>query len=205
MGRFNGWPEQAFDILLQLEGDPTREERELLRKERERLVRQPMIALLQDIADADPAYDEFFVWGFGKMVWPWQRQAGVIRVAGAHEHGVTFDLDGLWVTGNWANRKLPEFRAAVAADKTGKELERILKALRAKGYELSADIMQRTPRGFSSDHARDELLRHRSLSATKPLGCDDWLHTKEAVDHVLGGLAELRPLMRWLAAHVPSD
>lgn len=205
MGRFQGWPEQAFDILLQLDGDPTRAEREPLRKDRERLVRQPMIALLQDIADVDPAYDEFFVWGFATMLWPWQRQVGVIRVAGSHEHSVQFDLDGIAIAGYWANRRLAEFRTAVVDDKSGKELERILDALQAKGFELRADIMKRSPRGFPADHERADLLRHRSLVAFKPLGCEDWLHTPQAVDYVLAGLAELRPLMRWLATHVPSS
>lgn len=61
MGRFEGWPEQAFDVLLRLEGEPTTEQRRALREEREQLVRQPMIALMQEIADLDPAYGGFFV------------------------------------------------------------------------------------------------------------------------------------------------
>jgi hypothetical protein len=50
--RFRGWPEQAYAVLLQLSGEPARETRERVRHDREARVRQPMIDLLSDLADA---------------------------------------------------------------------------------------------------------------------------------------------------------
>src|SRR5580698_2922821 len=38
--QFHGWPEQAYDVLLELDGDPARETRERVRRERETLVRK---------------------------------------------------------------------------------------------------------------------------------------------------------------------
>lgn len=40
------------------------------------------------------------------------------------------------------------------------------------------------------------------MIAARPLGCDAWLHTPEAVDVVLAALGELKDLMSWLARHV---
>jgi hypothetical protein len=65
-GRFTGWQEQAFDVLLELDGDPSVEVRDGLRRDRERMIRQPMIALLQDVADAAAAYEDFSVWSFAR-------------------------------------------------------------------------------------------------------------------------------------------
>ena len=48
--RIHGWPEQGYAVLLQLSGEPSRETRERLRRDRERHVRQPMIDLLNDLA-----------------------------------------------------------------------------------------------------------------------------------------------------------
>lgn len=204
-GRFTGWSEQAFDVLLRLDGDPPVALRESLRKEREQLVRQPMIALLQDVADADVTYDDFSVWGFRIMLWPWQRQCGIVRIERNIELSVTFDLDGLHVNGGgwYFGAEREAFRAAVADDSSGPALVRIVEALRTRGYDIAGDVMKRVPRGYPADHPRAELLRHRSLSAGRPLGCDGWLHTPEAVDRVLAAFEELRPMMSWLAEHAP--
>jgi hypothetical protein len=46
------------------------------------------------------------------------------------------------------------------------------------------------------------LLRHKSVIATQPLGCEDWIDTAEAADRVLAAFSQLRPLTRWLVKHV---
>lgn len=204
MGRFEGWPEQAFDILLRLDGEPTMAERRALREERERLVREPMIALMQDIADLDPVYDDFFVWGFGKILWYWQRQRALFLMGDCNQCIVTFDLDGLTVQGHRWNRRLGGYRTAVAGP-AGEELVDTLQTLQGKGFELSGDVMQRTPREYPPDHERAELLRHRTLIATRHLGCEDWLHTPQARDYVFEAVEELRPFMWWLRTYAPSS
>jgi hypothetical protein len=60
--RFRGWPEQAYAVLLQLSGEPSRETRERARHDREARVRQPMIDLLSDLADVDSWREDFTVW-----------------------------------------------------------------------------------------------------------------------------------------------
>jgi hypothetical protein len=205
--RFTGWPEEAFDLLLQLEGDPPRSTRESLRRDRQRLVRQPMIALLSDVADADPAYEDFHVWGFGKTGWGWQSQATMVRIERGIELSVGFDLDGVSVSGNgWLveSDMVVRYRRAVADDGTGPVLVAILDGLLAEGFWLSAPALQRVPRGYAREHPRADLLRHRSIAVHRPLGAEAWVHTAEAVDRVLEGFAQLRPLMEWLSDNVGS-
>ena len=205
--QFTGWPEEAFDLLLQLEGDPPRSLRESLRRDRQRLVRQPMIALLSDVADADPAYEDFHVWGFGKTGWGWQRQATMVRIERGIELSVAFDLDGVSVSGNgWLveSEMVLRYRKAVADDGTGPELVAILDELQAEGFALSAPALQRVPRGYAREHPRADLLRHRAIAVHRPLGAEAWVHTAEAVDRVLASFAELRPLMEWLSDNVGS-
>jgi hypothetical protein len=86
--QFTGWPRQAYDVLLQLDGLPSNETRERLRKDRERLVRRPMIDLLNDLADDNPRYADFSVWGYGKDPFWWQHQGGIIRIARCVEAAV---------------------------------------------------------------------------------------------------------------------
>lgn len=203
--RFAGWPQEAFDLLLRLEGDPSPSLRESLRRDRERLVRQPMIAQLQDVADADRVYDDFSVWGYGKTVWWWQHQSSAVRIERGVELGVRLDVDGLAVTGNgWFvdPGKLQLYRGAAAADDTGDRLERILAALQEQGWSLGGVLLRRVPRGYATDHPRAHLLRHRSLAVTRLLDAEPWLRGAETVDRVLAGFAELRPLMEWLSDNV---
>lgn len=206
--RFTGWPTEAFDILLKLDGQPSMEFREQCRKDRERLVRRPMIDLLNDLADADRTYEEFFVWSFRKMIWPWQRQVGVIRVQRNLELSLGFDLDGLEIHGNcWfadqAGRE--HYRRAVDESGSGRQLQTALDGLRSAGFDVSGDVMKRVPRDYAADHPRADLLRHRSLRVEKPLGCEDWLHTPEVLDRVLRAFGELRPMMSWVTEYVPVD
>lgn len=206
---FEGWPRSAFDVLLQLEGEPSAEVRRRWRRDREALVRLPMVALLNAVADADPAYEDFSVWGYGEvLLHAWQRQHAIVRMARNVELGVRFDLDGLEVALSWwyaPPAQIERYRAAVADDGTGRRLVAVLRGLEREGFAITGDRLKRPLRGFPADHPRAELLRHRSVIATRPLGCEDWLHTPAAVDRVLAAFAQLRPLTRWMVKNVAAS
>ncbi|QNS09374.1 DUF2461 family protein (plasmid) [Streptomyces xanthii] len=196
-----------MDVLWQLQGEPTHATRERCRADRERLVRQPMIALLNEVADADPRYEDFSVWHYRTGSWWWQNQSAVIRLGRKIEINLRFSLDGLWIQGAWwypDPGQVDAFRKAVAAEGSGRELSALVEDLRGKGYDISGDVMKRSPRGYPTDHPRTNLLRHRSLTAARPLGCEPWLHTPEAADRVLAVAADLDALLTWLVRHVKS-
>ncbi|GAB3826235.1 DUF2461 family protein [Kribbella italica] len=203
---FEGWPRGAFDVLLRLEGDPSAEVRRECRRDREDLVRQPMIDLLNVVADHDPAYEDFAVWRYGEVLMQaWQRQSAIVRMARNVEFSVRFDLDGLEVALAWwyaPSAQIERYRAAVADSGSGRRLAAIVGKLEREGLEISGDMLKRPLRGYPADHPRAELLRHKSLIATRPLGCDDWIHTSAAADRVLAAFSELQPLTRWLVKNV---
>ncbi|MBK8074230.1 MAG: DUF2461 family protein [Kineosporiaceae bacterium] len=58
------------------------------------------------------------------------------------------------------------------------------------------------PRGVPADHARVELLRHRSLTAGCRHGEPDWLAGPAALDRVRADWWTMRPLVDWLSTHV---
>lgn len=205
--RFAGWPPGAYDVLLRLDGEPGEDVRRACRRDRERLVRAPMIDLFHDLADADPAYEDFHVWGYsGKLPYGWQHQNGIVVFARNVELSLSFDLDGLSVAGGWGwgtSDQLARYRAAVADPEHGPVLERIVIALLAEGFELSERRrMKRPPRGFAPDHPRIELLLQRELRLHKPLDGEEWVHTAAAFDHVRAAWDRFRPLTDWLTIHV---
>lgn len=193
-------------MLLRLEGEPSAEVRRECRREREELVRRPMIELLNAVADADSAYEDFSVWGYGEVLLrAWQRQSAIVRLARNVELGVRFDLDGLEVGLAWwyaPSAQIERFRAAVADDGSGTRLVAIVRKLEREGFILSGDLLKRPLRGHPADHPRADLLRHKSLIATRPLGSEEWIHTPTAADQVLAAFSELRPLANWLIKNV---
>jgi uncharacterized protein (DUF2461 family) len=198
--RFHGWPEQAYTVLLELEGEPTRETRERVRRDRERHVRLPMIDLFNDLADTDPWYEDFSVWRYGSTAYWWQNQCGVVRVAGSVFIGFRFNLDSLRIKAEWSypdSDQVAMFRAAVAADETGRALEDLVASLAADGHEIRGDVMKRIPRGYPADHPRAGLLRHRSLFAAREIESD----AVRDVQPVYRACERLRPLLSWLAEH----
>jgi len=198
---FHGWPEQAYVVLLRLGGEPSLETREQVRRDREEHVRQPMIDLLNDLADVDPWYEDFSVWGYASTAYWWQNQCAVVRVARNIEIGFRFNLDGLRVRAAWwyaHAEQIALFRAAVAADESGRTLEGLVSSLAADGHEILGDVMKRIPRGYLADHPRANLLKHRSLVAARELESD----AISDVGSVHQASQRLRPLLEWLAGNL---
>lgn len=204
--RFTGWPTAAYDVLLELDGDPPAAVRERCRPDRERLVRRPMIALLQDLADLEEACDDFTVEGFvSPHFGRWQHQLAAIRFGRNVTVGLRFDLDGLCLNGNWWPAEpahLQRYRAAVADDASGAELSGLLHDLPEPVRSLIGGPLKRLPRGVPADHPRADLLRHRSLTTDVPLGSEDWLHTAAALDQVRAAVTDLSPFTSWFVRHV---
>jgi hypothetical protein len=198
--RFGGWPDDAYTVLLELGGEPSPHTRERLRRRREKQVRQPMIDLLNDLADTDPWYEDFAVWRYATTAFWWQNQCAVVRVARNIDYSFRFSLDGLRVTAAWwyaGSDQIALYRAAAAAEGSGGELANLVSSLAADGHEILGDVMKRAPRGYPSDHPRADLLKHRSLLAA----CDMESESVHDVEPVFKACERLRPLLAWLAEH----
>ncbi len=198
--RFHGWPEEAYAVLLELGGEPSRETRERIRRRREEQVRHPMIDLLNDLADVDPWYEDFAVWRYASTAYWWQNQCAIVRVARNIDIAFRFNLDGLGIKAAWwyaDPEQIALFRAATAADESGRALEELVSSLAADGHEILGDVMKRIPRGYPADHPRADLLKHRSLIAAHELEAG----AVRDVEPVYRACERLRPLLAWLAEH----
>ena len=98
-----------------------------------------------------------------------------------------------------ARTVLARIRAAVADDRTGAELEKILRALGRRGFERGGDVLRTSPRGYAADHPRIDLLRHKSLVMRRSYGFDDLTHSPALLDQVRKDWRAARPLVEWVA------
>jgi uncharacterized protein (DUF2461 family) len=60
----------------------------------------------------------------------------------------------------------------------------------------------RAPRGFSTDHPRIELLRHRWLTVERSWSVEAWMHSEEAYERITGVWRDAAPVTSWLRRHV---
>jgi hypothetical protein len=96
-------------------------------------------------------------------------------------------------------------RRAVADDVAGAQLARALDGIRRKGYDIGGEQVTRVPSGFDKGHQRAELLRYKTLTAARDLGCPEWLPTPKARTEIVRAWRGLRPLTTWLDTHVGHD
>jgi len=94
---------------------------------------------------------------------------------------------------------LARFRKAVADDKRGKELEKIVAGLVKKGFKPdSHDSYKRVPKGYAEDHPRAEMLKRKGLIATFPAVPKALLTSAKLTKWVADGCKATAPLVEWL-------
>ena len=117
---------------------------------------------------------------------------------------IQFSADGLAAgAGMWHMEpdRLARYRAAVADDASGGELESIVADLEKAGIEIHGhEALKSAPRGYSADHPRIGLLRYKGLTSWQGWPVEPWLHTAAATDRVAGFLRASADLCSWLTA-----
>ncbi len=74
-------------------------------------------------------------------------------------------------------------------------------SLRSEGFEIRGEQLKTSPRGYSPDHPRIDLLRYKSMSLGKSYGFEN-LDTPDLLDRVRDDWRALRPLVEWVRARV---
>jgi uncharacterized protein (TIGR02453 family) len=98
--------------------------------------------------------------------------------------------------------QLARFRAAVAAEKTGKELAAIIARLQKQGYEIGGQELKRVPPPYPQDHPRAELLKHKRLIYWKTWPIEPWIATPQVREKVAKAWRDGAELNAWLAKHM---
>jgi uncharacterized protein (TIGR02453 family) len=94
---------------------------------------------------------------------------------------------------------LERFRAAVADDTRGKELDRILNHLAKKGFPPdSHETLKRVPKGFDPEHPRAEMLKRKGLVVGFPKVPKGLLATPKLVQWLTDKCKTAAPLVEWL-------
>ncbi|MFG3440126.1 DUF2461 domain-containing protein [Nonomuraea sp. NPDC047897] len=206
---FSGFPDEAFLFYEGLEADNSKTYFTRHRHLYEEAVRAPMLALAEELAEEfGPAHlfrpHRDVRYAKDKSPYKTHQGAFVEKQPGIGLY-VQIDAAGLWTAGglySQASDQITRYRAAVDEDLTGGPLAAVVATLASAGYAVEGDRLKTRPRGFTDDHPRIELLRHRSLYAGRRFEPEPWVHTAEVVKRVRECWHAFEPLVGWLGTHV---
>ena len=203
---FRGWSAEAVEFYEGLEADNTKTYWQAHRAGYDEHVRRPMEELLAALAPefgAGTIFRPYRDVRFSADKSPYKTVIGATLERGGY---VQFSAAGLAAGSGMyhlAPDQLERYRSAVADERSGTRLTRIVAALRAAGIDVSGpDMLKTVPRGYPRDHPRADLLRHKGLIAWKEWPAEDWLDTPAPAERVPEFFRACRPLRTWLRTHV---
>jgi uncharacterized protein (TIGR02453 family) len=202
---FRGWPAEALEFFDGLEADNSKSYWQRNKTVYESIVRAPMEELLAELTPE---------WGEGRIFRPYRdiRFSADKTPYKTHmgamigEGYVQLSAEGLAAgCGMWemAPDQLDRYRQAVADERSGRALERIVSEATAAGLEVMGHgVLKTAPKGYPKDHPRIELLRYKGIVTWKQWPPAAWLGTRRAKDRVVQFLQLSKPLGDWLKARV---
>ncbi|NEK86807.1 DUF2461 domain-containing protein [Blastococcus saxobsidens] len=208
---FDGFPDEGLVFYEGLEADNSRTFWTAHRATYEAHVRAPMTALLEELAPEFGTAKVFRPYRdvrFSHDKTPYKTHQGAVVTPegrGAGSWYVQISADGLLVSGGcWRleSDQVARYRRAVADDVQGPRLAAEVDRLRVGGWDIEGDRLVRVPAGFSADDDRIDLLKHRSLHATRHWTPEEWLHTAATLDRVRTSWRDLVTLNAWFADNV---
>lgn len=205
---FAGFTEAALDFYDDLEIDNTKAFWEAHKATYAEAVAGPMASLTAELAEEFGAAKLFRPYRdvrFAKDKTPYKTHQGAFVATGPTTgYYVQIGAPGVRVAAGFyeaSAERLAALRQAIDTDHSGRALEKILAALARQGWEIGGDRLKTAPRGWSVDHPRIELLRHRTLTASKDYGFDEIIHSPALVDRIRSDWRQTTPLIDWLDAH----
>ncbi len=206
---FAGFPVAALDFYDDLEVDNTKTFWEEHRHVYDEAVKAPMVALTAALEDEfGPAkiFRPYRDVRFAKDKTPYKTHQGAfVAVAPSTGYYVQVGAPGVRTGVGFYQAppaRLASFREAVDHETFGVGLQRILGRLERQGWTVGGDAVKTAPRGWSADHPRIDLLRHRSLTLGREHGFAPYVHTAELLDHVHADWRAGKPFIDWILTHV---
>jgi uncharacterized protein (TIGR02453 family) len=206
---FTGFPAQAFTFYEQLQADNSKAFWTEHRSDYQGYVLEPMTALGEELEEEFGTASVFRPYRdirFSADKSPYKTFQGMFveRAPGLGFYA-GLSADGLLVSGGFhshAADQVERYRQAVDTEQSGRALAELVSGLAAGGMAIEGDQIKTRPRGIPADHPRVELLRYRSLTASRSWPPGPGVQKRDALGLVRNTWRELVPLCDWLTGHV---
>lgn len=212
MTGFAGFTDDAFEFYEGLEADNSKTYWTTHKHIYDTLVRAPMQALLDGLADRFAATPVLFRpyrdVRFSADKSPYKTGQGAFLDTGSGcGYWISLGAHGISVGGGFHTgdrERTNRYRASVDDDTLGRGLVAITEKLVNQGYEIGGEQVRTKPRGVAADHPRLDLMRRSYLTASKPVPHDDAL-SKRFATTLAAEWERIRPLVDWCTAYAPPS
>ena len=199
---FNGFGDAAFEFFEQVQSRPSWPAVQSLSGSWERHVHAPMEALLDRLG---PEFGrDAYAYHLHRDPYLWSHQVGIITVADTIGYRLVLSLEGLTAHAGWMRSsadQVQRYREAVASE-AGQQAEKLLVRMQEHGFTVEGQQLARAPRGWPADHPRIDLLRYRTLYASRQIPADELASGAACTRATAAALRQVRPLADWLAEYV---
>lgn len=203
---FTGIPLAALDFYEDLEADNSKAFWTEHKQVYDEQVKAPLTELADSLAKdfgAPKFFRPYRDVRFSKDKTPYKTHQGIwFQESSLY---VQIGAAGLFVAGGYwdtDSAQVDRLRRAIDNDVPGNALRKAIAAVRRKGFEIGGQQLTRVPHGYDKDHARADLLRHKSLTASREFGAPDWLPTAKTKTEIVKAHKAIAPLVAWLDTHV---
>jgi uncharacterized protein (TIGR02453 family) len=203
---FTGIPLAALDFYEDLENDNSKSFWQAHKHIYDDSVKAPLEALAEALTkDFGPAkfFRPYRDVRFSKDKTPYKTHQGLwFSESSMYLH---VSAAGLFVAGGYwdtSPAQVDRFRRGVADDVAGPALARAIAGVTSKGFTIGGQQLTRVPSGYDKDHPRADLLRHKTITASREFGCPAWLSTTRAKTEIVKASKHIGPLVAWLDTHV---
>jgi uncharacterized protein (TIGR02453 family) len=224
--RFTGFPPGGFDFFLELQARQSREWFKANKERYEYLWVRPLRALLEDLSerlsDVFPEMPEapkhiFRIQRdtrFSPDKSPYKTHVAAHVHVRPHSVGdwsapgmyIHFGLDdSVAAIGRWGMDKeaVQVYRQAVAHERKGTELQKLVDGLKAAGFHVSShESLKRVPPPYPQDHPRGELLKLKGLAVSVDDLPEELMPSPELLDWLSDRLHQAAPVAHWLEQNV---
>jgi uncharacterized protein (TIGR02453 family) len=212
MTRFEGFSNEVRTWFAGLEADNSREYFAANRDFFENAIRDQMEALLDELSEEFGGEVKLFRQNrdirFSSDKSPYKTNTyGILRGTDIAAEGLyaSISASGLVAASGYhmmARDQLDRFRDAVADNRRGPELSKLVAEARQAGLEIWGQSLSTAPRGFPKDHERIELLRRKDLTLGAMLKFGRGISRTDGLRFVAETWRSAAPVTRWLDQHV---
>jgi uncharacterized protein (TIGR02453 family) len=212
MTRFEGFSPQVYEWFRGLEADNSKEYFAANRRFFEDQIRAQMEALLTELGERFGGEVKMFRQNrdirFSVDKSPYKTNTyGVLRGTEIAAQGLYASISarGLVAGSGYhvmARDQLDRYRDAVADDRDGTQLNKLVAKAEKAGLELWGESLATAPRGYPRDHQRIELLRRKSLSLGATIDAEHGIGRADGLRFVTKTWRAAAPVTGWLDEHV---